>query len=1308
MSVNKGGSVKTARKAVVAQSRSAALKLVAEWTVQQREGAETAVIDGWAPREGRILTVTRAISARVNQNFDGFPSEELRKSYKTFLGKPVFVNHMNEDPTRARGRVIGARYVENGADKYIQVIQEVDAQKFPVLAKELLESGLDSVSMGCSAERTICSYCHNVATGMFDMCEHVLNSKGRTLKRQAANGQMEDVLVYEECRDLGFFELSYVFDPADETAVVSNLVVANRIEASKGPMNRVYCDLPGCNNWAINGSDRFKDEWISGGGDLRPHDYCCDDHRAQYEKQYPDWEIEGTINNPVKLNAALNKRAWGEIEAPEAADVRYASYHDDELSQRQQEVRNAGRDVSGLREGATQGPEELSSSGTVRQLLSEGEASRSSGGHRASGQAPARTEDAERGAGRYAADQSGRVRRGEDRPGAREPGQEQLGLGTQARHGADAGTQVAARRERASQESRPGGQQAGESGAVGNRASRRSATGGPDPVRGDDASRRSAGSSRLSWGEKEAPESVDTLRDENEDLQEEFHQYVQSPPGLAMPDLDKARELERRNEVGEGYEDFSDYLQDEVQDGASLDENALDDANAVGEAVDSLEDEESGDVAEFPATPGPDGNPFDDDEPVDDVMVDPGDPAVDEETEDGIPEDVMAEPGDPEPEVVPEKNDEEPTPPSPPAKKDDTASDEVSPPAPPKEDKENDEPVSPEKKRTAPSSSEDDDNQDSADSADMVDDEASGLADQLGIPEEELLALDPEDLIQLLDAVGSDEEKKMPNKSSSRRREVIARASQDFLNWVSRSTTDPLSGMSQDSLDDLVDDFLAQSPGLYSDEDIATIQDGLSQYASRKQAFNVGDKVIDTAWGGLLDGTPGTVTAVDGDQVTVQWDGAAAETHPASELKLARTKENMKGSTMSTNSLAQRGRVASRNRVADDSRNDQGEMEDTFITETPPAEPVETGEGEKINNTEENLVASIRRQQAQLAKVRRAKAARRRKQADDSLGVPGEETPEVVDPPLSGTDEQDLKGDFESADPNDGVEETQPKDAARRAARLSRVRSRRFARWVKAKHGKELKEANSVGELRTWVNAFCREAKIRPEVMYPVVRPQVMALRKKKASDDDEGVSGDKADIPEFIQDKIDGDDDKKESRKQSRKRKVADEKLDVAAPDGRVDVERPTAGDTDDEAQASQFDKGDFGNNAGDDLADPDLSTDQNWAPGEGKQSSWKAASGVNAVRLARAYIDAGLEDSSQEWVLASQFEKMSATVVNDRLALLERVVEANRTAARKTAGTRGATSRAIPQGLSTSRPAASSVRTAGIDSSTDSDLFL
>jgi len=194
------------------------------------KGANGVVEEAWSPKPGFIYASVRAISARVNQNFDAWPSHELKKAYRSFLGKPNFVNHQNFDPKKARGKVVAARYVEAGDDRYVETILEVDAQRFPKLAKEIREGGIDSVSMGVEAGLTKCSVCGNEATDEPEFCDHVRHHKGEYLKDTRTG---ERKLCYEDCFKLGFFELSWVFDPADETAVTSRVMVASKTAADR-------------------------------------------------------------------------------------------------------------------------------------------------------------------------------------------------------------------------------------------------------------------------------------------------------------------------------------------------------------------------------------------------------------------------------------------------------------------------------------------------------------------------------------------------------------------------------------------------------------------------------------------------------------------------------------------------------------------------------------------------------------------------------------------------------------------------------------------------------------------------------------------------------------------------------------------------------------------------------------------------------------------------------------------------------------------------------------------------------------------
>lgn len=177
------------------------------------------------PRPGYLYVRSRAISSRCNDNFDEFPAEEIAQAYRTFIGKPVFVNHHNANHRRARGVIVDAvlhRDVnhDGSPDTWVEVLMEVDAVRFPLLAESILRGEIDRTSMGCDVAYSKCSFCGNKAVTPLDYCEHVKRHKGRRIRRRRASGQgHDDVLVREICYGLGFFENSLlVEEPADPTA----------------------------------------------------------------------------------------------------------------------------------------------------------------------------------------------------------------------------------------------------------------------------------------------------------------------------------------------------------------------------------------------------------------------------------------------------------------------------------------------------------------------------------------------------------------------------------------------------------------------------------------------------------------------------------------------------------------------------------------------------------------------------------------------------------------------------------------------------------------------------------------------------------------------------------------------------------------------------------------------------------------------------------------------------------------------------------------------------------------------------------
>lgn len=222
--------------------------------------------DDYRTGDGYMYVRIRAISSRTNKNHDGWPSVELAGSpdildkhrhasgftveaadgneeygFATFMGKPFFVDHNNSDPKRARGVVVDAKLrvlpKEASLDKYyssgeadpehlppteVELLIECDAKKFPKLAKAIREGDIDGFSMGCDVEKSKCSHCGHVATNPDEYCSHIL-MKGANHDYKTAEGKRISRKSYENCYGVHFFEISAVFDPADETALTREI-----------------------------------------------------------------------------------------------------------------------------------------------------------------------------------------------------------------------------------------------------------------------------------------------------------------------------------------------------------------------------------------------------------------------------------------------------------------------------------------------------------------------------------------------------------------------------------------------------------------------------------------------------------------------------------------------------------------------------------------------------------------------------------------------------------------------------------------------------------------------------------------------------------------------------------------------------------------------------------------------------------------------------------------------------------------------------------------------------------------------------
>jgi len=97
-----------------------------------------------------IYVVARAISAYEewgpNDNGDAFEWDELLKSYQTFVKGGVYLDHDNDDPSKAIGIILDA--YPNFEEKCVDVLMAISRKKAPKVAKQIEDGVLTDVSMG--------------------------------------------------------------------------------------------------------------------------------------------------------------------------------------------------------------------------------------------------------------------------------------------------------------------------------------------------------------------------------------------------------------------------------------------------------------------------------------------------------------------------------------------------------------------------------------------------------------------------------------------------------------------------------------------------------------------------------------------------------------------------------------------------------------------------------------------------------------------------------------------------------------------------------------------------------------------------------------------------------------------------------------------------------------------------------------------------------------------------------------------------------------------------------------------------------
>lgn len=194
------------------------------------------------PIPGHSIVYVLAVSAwetyGENRNGDGFPEHPFKEDmsppwiapddtlplhYKTFEQFGYnYRHHVNKDPKKAVGKVMKAFW--NPAMHRVELLIDLDNAKAPDLAQRIEAGEFPPVSMGTRVKYDVCNICGNRAPTRAQYCDHLKFQMKQTLP----DGRTVCALNPKP----KFFDISWVFKPADPTAYMMKKVAEAPYEIS--------------------------------------------------------------------------------------------------------------------------------------------------------------------------------------------------------------------------------------------------------------------------------------------------------------------------------------------------------------------------------------------------------------------------------------------------------------------------------------------------------------------------------------------------------------------------------------------------------------------------------------------------------------------------------------------------------------------------------------------------------------------------------------------------------------------------------------------------------------------------------------------------------------------------------------------------------------------------------------------------------------------------------------------------------------------------------------------------------------------
>lgn len=160
----------------------------------------------------------------INDNIDAWERGVISNDWRSFIGGYNYQEHV-QIPDLSKGKIVDAALRDVGEALYVDILVAT-ARKHERLIHRIQSGALNSMSMGCICDFTICGKCGNKAVDDTQVCACIRYSKGNNfIGPDGKQRRIAELCGHRnEPGSVRFIEASWVENPAFRGAVTRNLL----------------------------------------------------------------------------------------------------------------------------------------------------------------------------------------------------------------------------------------------------------------------------------------------------------------------------------------------------------------------------------------------------------------------------------------------------------------------------------------------------------------------------------------------------------------------------------------------------------------------------------------------------------------------------------------------------------------------------------------------------------------------------------------------------------------------------------------------------------------------------------------------------------------------------------------------------------------------------------------------------------------------------------------------------------------------------------------------------------------------------